>query len=281
MADTETSPSSNSARRCAGRTAAVDRSALEPERGRLAIFPEQGNRVWRARRGAIGRDRGAAALSSGNAWISMVLVTANWRRRGIATKLVDACLNAATSAASPPGSMRRRPAPAVYGPLGFTPTLQLRRLRLESSRGASAAPRCRPGELDRLIARDVSAMGFDRSALLTEFGGRTGSRMFPRQRHCAGPRRPHRAPYRPAIRRDADRALALVDAIVRSEQGPLLIDAVHSQEDFLQGLTDSGWNIERPFQRMRFGRATARGRTAVRRRRPGIWIGSSSCTIAR
>ena len=34
--------------------------------------------------------------SAGNAWISMVLVTANWRRRGIATRLVDACLNAVT-----------------------------------------------------------------------------------------------------------------------------------------------------------------------------------------
>src|SRR3954453_6256635 len=33
--------------------------------------------------------------SAGNAWISMVLVTAASRRRGIATKLVDACLNAA------------------------------------------------------------------------------------------------------------------------------------------------------------------------------------------
>src|SRR6266568_149293 len=34
--------------------------------------------------------------SSGNAWISMVLVTTSWRRRGVATKLVDACLDAAT-----------------------------------------------------------------------------------------------------------------------------------------------------------------------------------------
>ena len=34
--------------------------------------------------------------SAGNAWISMVLVTENWRRRGIATRLVDACLAAAT-----------------------------------------------------------------------------------------------------------------------------------------------------------------------------------------
>jgi len=33
--------------------------------------------------------------SAGNAWISMVLVTADFRRRGIATKLVDACLDVA------------------------------------------------------------------------------------------------------------------------------------------------------------------------------------------
>ena len=52
---------------------------------------------------------------------------------------------------------------------------------------------------------------------------------------------------------------ALVDAIVRSETGPWLIDAVHSHDEFLKGLTASGWNIERPFQRMRFGRAGAQG----------------------
>ena len=52
-------------------------------------------------------------------------------------------------------------------------------------------------------------------------------------------------------------ALTLVDAIVRSEQGPWLLDAVSSQETFLRGLTDTGWTIERPFQRMRFGPATA------------------------
>src|ERR1700737_4348046 len=40
----------------------------------------------------------AALLPYGpeNAWISMVLVTASWRRRGLATRLVDACLDAAT-----------------------------------------------------------------------------------------------------------------------------------------------------------------------------------------
>src|ERR1700744_6310791 len=74
--------------------------------------------------------------SNGNAWISMVLVTAAWRRRGIASRLVDACLSAAAKRglttwldATPAGAN-------VYGPLGFTPTLQLRRLRVgKAARG--------------------------------------------------------------------------------------------------------------------------------------------------
>jgi len=54
---------------------------------------------------------------------------------------------------------------------------------------------------------------------------------------------------------ETDQALALVEAIVHSETGPWLIDAVHPQEDFLGNLVASGWTIERPFQRMRFGPA--------------------------
>jgi len=52
-----------------------------------------------------------------------------------------------------------------------------------------------------------------------------------------------------------DQALALVDAIIRSETGAVLIDVVSTQGAFLDGLTARGWRIERPFQRMRFGGA--------------------------
>src|SRR6202012_5671880 len=88
--------------------------------------------------------------SLGNAWISMVLVTASWRRRGIATRLVDACLDAATKRGlttwldvTPAGAN-------VYGPLGFTPTLQLRRLRLEQTTGRRAPPPPFSSKLDQL-----------------------------------------------------------------------------------------------------------------------------------
>ncbi|QHO74897.1 GNAT family N-acetyltransferase [Bradyrhizobium sp. CCBAU 051011] len=196
--------------------------------------------------------------SAGNAWISMVLVTSDFRRRGIATKLVDACLGAAARRgltawldATPAGA-------TVYGPLGFTPTLQLRRLRLEKPQGATATRLLAAGRIDALATRDSSAMGFDRSTLLSEFSARPGSRIVSDDRAMALVRDGRAArQIGPLLADRTEQALALVDAIVGSETGPWLIDAVHSQEAFLQELVQSGWNIERPFQRMRFGRPTA------------------------
>jgi GNAT superfamily N-acetyltransferase len=214
--------------------------------------------------GVRDRDRrliASAALlpyDSSNAWISMVLVTANWRRRGLATRLVDACLDAAMKQgltcwldATPAGA-------AVYGPLGFTPTLQLRRLRRENSPQAGIARALSNGNLAELIARDTSAMGFDRSVLLAEFAARPGSRLLSNGDAVALVRDGRKARHiGPVFASAPDQALAMVDAIARSEAGPWLIDAVNGQEEFLQGLTGAGWIVERPYQRMRFGRATA------------------------
>jgi hypothetical protein len=47
----------------------------------------------------------------------------------------------------------------------------------------------------------------------------------------------------------------MVRNIAASERGPLLIDAIATQTAFLDSLTADGWTVERPFQRMRFGRA--------------------------
>jgi len=196
--------------------------------------------------------------SAGNAWISMVLVTANWRRRGVATRLVDACLNAARKLelttwldATPAGA-------AVYGLLGFTPTLQLRRLRLENATPAKALPSLLPCSLDEFISRDSRAIGFDRSALLREFATRYGSRVLS-DGHAMAIVRDGRTARQigPLLADSPESALALVDAIAGFETRPVLLDAVGSQAGFLAGLTGAGWTIERSFQRMRFGRATA------------------------
>jgi GNAT superfamily N-acetyltransferase len=207
-----------------------------------------------------GRLIATAALlpySSDNAWISMVLVTATWRRRGLATRLLDACLEAAAKRglttwldATPAGA-------AVYGPLGFMPTLELRRLRLAASARA-AAPKLAPdGNLDEIIARDRRAMGFDRGALLDELSGRSGSQLVSHRGAMGLIRKGRTARHiGPLFADDAASAAVLVETIVQSETGPILIDVVSDHTEFLNNLTNSGWTIERPFQRMRFGRTT-------------------------
>jgi GNAT superfamily N-acetyltransferase len=210
-----------------------------------------------------GRLIATAALlpyASGNAWISMVLVTASRRRRGLATKLVDACLDAAAKQGLNPWLDATPAGATVYGPLGFMPTLQLRRLRLENSRGAkSGAPDALSTfDLNRFTARDVGAMGFDRSTLLAELARRPGSRLLSNSDAVALIRDGRKARHiGPLFADGPDQALAMVSEIVRSEAAPLLIDAVSEQEEFVKGLTGSGWTIERPFQRMRSGGVTA------------------------
>ena len=214
------------------------------------------------------RDGGAhliatAALlpyTSGNAWISMVLVTANWRRRGLATKLVDACLGLATKQGLTPWLDATPAGATVYGPLGFAPTLELRRLRLENSMStkAEAPPSLVPCSIERFTAQDRLAMGFDRGTLLMELSGRSGSRLLSSNDALALVRDGRKARHiGPLFADRPDQALAVVNEIVWSETGPLLIDAVSEQDEFLKGLTNSGWRIERPFQRMRFGHAAA------------------------
>ena len=212
-------------------------------------------------RDRTGRLVATAALlpyTDSEAWISMVLVTESWRRRGLATRLVDACLNTATKLgltswldATPAGA-------AVYGPLGFTPTIQLRRLRLEQASGPGAAPPA--GKIDEFITCDLSAMGFDRRELLQELGNRPASRLVSSGDAMALVRDGRTARHiGPLFATTAKDALAMVREIAAAEQGPILIDAVASQDEFLKGLTGSGWKVERPFQRMRFGRATTQG----------------------
>jgi GNAT superfamily N-acetyltransferase len=192
-----------------------------------------------------------------DAWISMVLVTASWRRKGLATRLVDACISTATKLgvtawldATPAGA-------AVYGPLGFTPTIQLRRLKRAAS--AISDRKLASGQLGDFISLDTSAMGFGRGDLLRELSGRPGSRLYSSGGAMALIRDGRTARHiGPVFAESPAHALAIAGDIAANESGPLLIDAVASQDAFLKGLTEMSWTIERPFQRMRFGRAATR-----------------------
>jgi GNAT superfamily N-acetyltransferase len=209
------------------------------------------------------RDRRVVATAAllpyteAEAWISMVLVTESFRRQGLATRLVDACLANATGRglttwldATPAGA-------AVYGPLGFAPTIQLRRLRLEATSVVKDDAPLPARNLGGLIIGDTGAMGFSRRDLLRELAERPGSRLVSTGDVMALVRDGRAARHiGPLFADSSAQALAVVRDIAAHENGPLIIDAVAAQGAFLEGLTDTGWSIERPFQRMRFGRAS-------------------------
>ncbi|MDB5566595.1 MAG: Acetyltransferase family protein [Tardiphaga sp.] len=197
----------------------------------------------------------------GNAWISMVLVTADWQRRGIATKLIDTSLDTAARLklttwldATPAGA-------AVYGPLGFTPSGESQRLRFDGTATPASAPQLLSiGNIEDLIARDRRAMDFDRSALLHELAGRSGSRIVARDGAMALIRDGRKARHiGPLFADHTASAATLIQAIVQSESGPFLLDVVGDQRRLVDSLTPSGWTVERPFRRMRFGRIRTTG----------------------
>jgi GNAT superfamily N-acetyltransferase len=194
--------------------------------------------------------------SANAAWISMVLVTANWRRRGLATGLMDDCLALARARRLTPWLDATPAGARVYGPLGFAATLQVQRLGFAGFGAPSAASPELNSEaaFDELLARDRRAMGFDRGSLLGELSARPGSRLVARDGAIALVRRGRKARHiGPLFADHPEQALALCQDIVRSESGPLLIDAVERPDGILGGLTSSGWTVERPFRRMRFG----------------------------
>jgi GNAT superfamily N-acetyltransferase len=208
----------------------------------------------RERNGRLAATSALLPYSDSAAWISMVLVTQSWRRRGLATRLVDTCMNSANNLGLTIWLDATAEGAAVYGPLGFAPTLQLRRLRLEQTPTAAGGPASRAGQLSEFITCDISAMGFDRRELLGVLAARSGSKLLSNGDAMALIRDGRTARHLGPLFADTPAsALGMVRDIIASESGPILIDVVATQNAFLRGLTDTGWTLERSFQRMRFG----------------------------
>lgn len=204
------------------------------------------------------------------AWISLVLVTATKRRRGLARRLMETCIAAAGRAGVTPWLDATPAGAAVYGPMGFYPTLTLQRFRRRRDEQASAEPAARrpdAGTLADLIRRDQHAMGFDRSAMLSALSDHDGSQLYARESALCLVRQGRKARQIGPLFADrtAD-AMALLDDVVAHEAGPHIIDLVDDNDDVIRHLIQSGWINERPFQRMRFGSAP------VDQRRPPIAI---------
>ena len=194
-------------------------------------------------------------------WISMVLVDPEHRRQGIGTLLMRAALDHLKGCAA----VRLDATPAgkgLYDGLGFRDEWGL--ARLGSVRvPAQGTPRgdlrpLGPADLDAAAALDEAAFGAPRRAVLQSLREAAPQLAWQivREKRCAGfclGRAGARA-YQvgPVMAQAAADAVALAGAALRTLEGrPVVMDVPDAQAEFREWLRGLGFEVQRPFTRMR------------------------------
>jgi GNAT superfamily N-acetyltransferase len=228
--------------------------------------------------GADGRDVLAAStivLPYGTdfAWVSMVLVLPEFRRRGYASLLLRHAIDALAAEgrgaildATPAGH-------AVYLQEGFVDTWGFARWRREA-RGTAAAADGGPASTTRALtdadwpaiaALDSPAFGADRLLLLralaqrlpqvarvVERGGRLRGFVLGRDGREA-------CQIGPLLAADVDTARAVLADALRAIPGAVYVDLLDGRDALREGLQQQGFAFQRPFTRMVHGRKKAPG----------------------
>jgi GNAT superfamily N-acetyltransferase len=197
----------------------------------------------------------AAALPYGDhlGWISMVVVSAQWRRQGLATRLVAACTSlmrdagrAALLDASPAGT-------AIYAALGFVPLGTMERWEGHGGGDGLAAPASPNLVLDQL------AFGADRSFLFQDFLSRPGSLAVSSPHGFAILRHGSSACQLGPIVAPPSEAHALATDAIRAASGRVVVDLLEAGSVLTPTLIERGFRLQRPFTRMALGLAALPG----------------------
>jgi GNAT superfamily N-acetyltransferase len=219
----------------------------------------------------------AATLPYGGrcAWISMVLVAADHRRKGLATLLLRRCIDDVIAAGLVPVLDATPAGRTVYRPLGFEDAWGFQRLAAPSVHVGDVAP---PGGVTiapitdahwpALCTYDAAVFGTDRSAVLARMRGRLrgADRVALRGDRIVGflLGRDGRVASQlgPLVAEDDQIAKALLAHALGAVPAPVFIDVADAKDVVRQWLEAAGFAVQRPFTRMLYGRSISFDDTA-------------------
>jgi ribosomal protein S18 acetylase RimI-like enzyme len=239
------------------------------------IFLDLGSAV-----GVTGADGGliatAATLPHADrfAWISMVLVTAAQRRRGLARWLLRDCIERLTSRQLVPVLDATPAGRNVYSGLGFHDAWNMRRLVGlvgRATQAPQAGPtaegvtvrRLDPADWPQIIAYDTAIFGADRGALLRRLAGRLpqAALIAERQGRLAGfllGREGRVMNQLGPLAAETDQvARALLAPAFAAVALPLAVDVPDRHAGLGGWLLTLGFTAERPLTRMVYGTSAA------------------------
>jgi GNAT superfamily N-acetyltransferase len=220
----------------------------------------------------------AATLPYGEfAWISMVLVTGEQRRRGLGTRLLKRCIAALNDAGRVPVLDATPDGRPLYRALGFEEAWGFHRLGrrevqpvpagLPLPGGATIRP-IADADWGGICAYDAAVFGADRGALLQHLRGRlpAAERVVYRGDRIAGFMlgRDGRsaAQIGPLVAEDDATAQALLARAIPAIDSPVYIDLADIKTEIRGWLARCGFAAQRPLTRMLYRRATSFDDTA-------------------
>jgi GNAT superfamily N-acetyltransferase len=198
-------------------------------------------------------------------WISMVLVTPDFRRRGLAKELLARCLEAFAENDLVAGLDATEAGRKVYRTLGFVDVYGLHRLTADVRPLATAAvsgPRPMSlADLPAVRVYDGRAFGTDRGDVLAHLFDRASCLAFVSEEagcirgFVLGRDGREATQIGPLSADDEVAAIALLDAALARAAGRVYVDVVDHHGTFRSHLERHGFAPQRPLTRMLRGRA--------------------------
>ena len=196
------------------------------------------------------------------AWISMVLVHPEQRRKGYASRLLRMALAdlreqglTAVLDATPAGR-------EVYRQEGFRDTWSFKRFHLPQAVPAMAAYGARPiANWEKLLQLDAAAFGANRAVLLRALQQRLPQAALASdaQGFVLGREGREARQIGPLVARDESTAMALLQSALAAVAAPLYADAADHAPRLQEWLLAQGFVFQRPFTRMVHGGERAPG----------------------
>jgi GNAT superfamily N-acetyltransferase len=227
------------------------------------LFIERGNTIGvREAKGKLVASAAALPYEREFGFVAMVLVTAAWRRQGLATRLLNQCVDHLHKQdmipvldATPAGAM-------VYRQQGFSDLFALQRWQSDGSTlplqdAARSIRKARRADREAVIAMDASATGAARAAVIGDFMSREGSQTFMSETGSGFllVRRGRRAcQIGPVVAAGSAEAAQLLAAALSAVNGPAFIDVPVIWTGLRRWLAERGFTIQRDFSRMALGR---------------------------
>lgn len=203
----------------------------------------------------------AAVLPYGTdfGWVSMVIVTAAWRRRGLARRLTEACIRALRSAGRAALLDATPEAACLYAALGFVSLCTMQRW---AGTGRDRGTQEHTGIDPR--RRDTDTFGANRGFLLADFLARPGAAVVARPGAFALLRRGRLATQiGPLVAETGASAQHVLHDAIDAASGPVIIDVLQAGTGLAPQLQAAGFVPRRDFLRMALDRDTLPGKPAA------------------